>query len=247
MNYLDELYGMMSTVGIRGRISSVVAAACTLKQHWTWHQTGKKNYMMCTVDETGYREDKGLGLDDCLGQENWDVISYQDGEHFYRIGGLEEARKNMEPYLGELVHYIRGRFPDAVHYYHQVWAYQVGYYRPQKSLFKVPDRGTQKKMHNDLREICMDVCRAYSLLRVPSGDAWERARNNLRIGDTLCMPDCEHDGEEQGGQYLNACIWFESLFNESCIGNTFRPSYELAEQKIIAIQEVVHNTIQEIQ
>ncbi len=245
MNYLDELHGMMAAAGIKGKICSVVAAACTLKQHWTWHQTGEKNYMFFTMDEKGCRMEEGMGLDDCLEREKWDVISCQDGEHFYRTGGPEEARKNMEPYLGELVQYIRGRFPDAVLCFHQVWAYQVGYYRPHKSMFKVPDREAQKKMHDDLREICIDVCGKYNLLRVPSGNAWERARNDVRIGDTLCVSDCEHDGEEQGGQYLNACVWFETLFGKSCIGNAFRPSYALSEEKIAAIQEIVHSAVQE--
>jgi hypothetical protein len=28
-----------------------------------------------------------------------------------------------------------------------------------------------------------------------------------------------------GGQYLNACVWFEVLTKQSCMGNPFVPSY----------------------
>jgi hypothetical protein len=38
--------------------------------------------------------------------------------------------------------------------------------------------------------------------------------------------DLSHDGDVGGGQYLNACVWYEVLFGESCVGNTFRPNYK---------------------
>ena len=70
-------------------------------------------------------------------------ISYQDGEYYYRLEGFESARAHMEPYLGNPVDYVRGSFPRAVHLFHQVWAYQVGDDRPEKSPFRVPDAATQ--------------------------------------------------------------------------------------------------------
>ena len=115
--YIDELYGMARFVGIECKIVSVIAGACTLQQHWTWQENKEKKYKMLTFDEKGERSVLGMGLDDCLEQEEWDVISYQDGEHYYRLGGLEDARKNTEPYLGNLVGYIRGKFPNAVHFF----------------------------------------------------------------------------------------------------------------------------------
>ena len=97
--YIDELYGMAKSVGIECKIVSVIAGACTLYKHWTWHESGEKNYTMLTFDENGLSMVKGMGLDDCLAQDEWDVISYQDGEYYYRLGGLEDAVKNTEPYL----------------------------------------------------------------------------------------------------------------------------------------------------
>ena len=171
------------------------------------------------------------------------MISYQDGEYYYRLYGLDAAREHMEPYLGNLVGYVRGKFPQASHWFHQVWAYQVGYDRPAKSPFKVLDAEVQAIMHRDLRAMTREACEAHQLGMIPSGDAWALARADARVGDTLCAPDCEHDGEAEGGQYLNACVWFETLFGLSCLGNAYRPPYQLAEDRITALQEAAHRAV----
>ena len=85
----------------------------------------------------------------------------------------------------------------------------------------------------------------HGLTVVPSGEAWEKARANELIGDTLCMADNHHEGEEGGGQYLNACVWFEMLTGRSILGNTYRPSYDLAEEKIPVLQEAAHEAVLE--
>ena len=86
---------------------------------------------------------------------------------------------------------------------------------------------------------------------VPSGDAWEIARKSEIVGTTLCQRlainngegDYYHDGDIGGGQYLNACVWYEVLFGESCIGNTWRPTYELSEEKIAVLQAAAHEAV----
>ena len=70
------------------------------------------------------------------------------------------------------------------------------------------------------------------------------------MGDVLCnrgaKSDNYHDGEEGGGQYLNACVWFETLTGQSCIGNTWRPdTYELSESMIAALQQAAHRAVAE--
>ena len=71
------------------------------------------------------------------------------------------------------------------------------------------------------------------------------ARANELVGDTLCLEDMYHDGDVGGGQYLNACVWFEVLTGKSCIGNTWRPSYELSEERITQLQLAAHQAVAE--
>lgn len=243
--YYSELYGMAQTVGVECRITGALAGACTLEMHWNWCAGGERHYIVQTQDRDGSRREEGFGLDDILAMDDWDFISYQDGEHYYRLEGLASARAHMEPNLTCLLEYVRSRFPSAQHLFHQVWAYQVGYDRPHKSPFKVPDAEAQRIMHLDLRAMALEACVTHDLLRIPSGDAWAYARADRRAGDTLCIPDCEHDGDTGGGQYLNACVWFEVLFGRSCVGNTYRPPYEISEERITALQEAAHRAVAE--
>ena len=98
-------------------------------------------------------------------------------------------------------------------------------------------------MHRDLWALTLEACEAHGLGRIPGGDAWTLARADARVGDTLCLADCEHDGDLGGGQYLNACVWFETLFGRSCVGNSFRPAYALSEEKISALQSAAHRAV----
>ena len=238
--YRHVLYGLAKAAGIECRVCCATAPACTLEQHWTWHEKGEKRCDLTVVDASGESVRKGLGLDECLDAEDaWDGISLQDGEYYYRLYGFSEARAHMEPFLGNLAAYIRERFPAARLFFQQVWAYQVGYYRPNKSPFCVPDPGAQEIMHRDMRALAVEACQNHGLIRIPSGDAWAASRADPRIGDNLCMSDNEHDGEL--GQYLNACVWFETLFGLSCIGNPFPTP--LPRETADALQTAAHQAV----
>ena len=55
--------------------------------------------------------------------------------------------------------------------------------------------------------------------------------------------DYKHDGDIGGGMYVNACVWYEVLMGESCVGNKWRPDYDLSEEKIAALQEAAHAAV----
>ena len=242
--FLDELYGMADAAGFDCRVSGVVAGGATLKQHAEWLAADAHPYQFRTVDHTGIHEQYHLSLDDCLSQAEWDVISYQNGGHYFRAGGYPLARAHMEPHLTSLVDHCRTAHPQAIQCWHQVWAYQIGYVC-QNPSFAIRCREEQQALYLDFRKMALCACDEHDLLMIPTGDAWEIAREDSRIGDTLCMTDCLHDGEE-GGQYLNACVWFEMLFSKSCIGNTFRPPYALSEERISALQQAAHSAVNDL-
>ena len=63
-----------------------------------------------------------------------------------------------------------------------------------------------------------------------------------------------HNGDVGGGQYLSACVWFETLTGRSCIGNTFRPvythngqEYTLSEELVTILQQAAHQAVAELQ
>ena len=101
----------------------------------------------------------------------------------------------------------------------------------------------QTKQYHNIQQVSWELCRENDVPMIPAGDAWQIARNDATVGDDLCKDDKAHDGEEGGGQYLNACVFFEVLFGKSCVGSTWRPTYALPEEKIPGLQQAAHEAV----
>ena len=69
------------------------------------------------------------------------------------------------------------------------------------------------------------------------------ARTSVNNGEG----DYYHDGDIGGGQYLNACVWFEVITGQSCVGNTYRPDYVLdTDITYEALQQAAHQAVQSL-
>ena len=244
--YVEELYGIAKAAGVNMKVCNVYYSGCKLSQHWNWWKMGESNYQYFETDANGRKGYKNYSLKKCLEQENWDVISFQQSSAMVRTT-IESAKENSYKYLTDLLDYVKGQFPQSEIYWHHTWAYQVGY---DRGSFIVDTKEKQTAMADLLHEFSIGLCQDFSLPRIPSGDAWQYARQDARAGDVLCnrgdKSDNYHDGDEGGGQYLNACVWLETITGKSCIGNTWRPTtYSLSEAKITALQEAAHRAVAE--
>ncbi len=240
--YPDELFGIAKEAGINMVICNVYYSGCTIQSHYDWWQNNRSNYEFYIYDQYGRKGISNCGLETCLSAYDWDVISIQDGPTPYRQGGISGAVAAREPGLTELLKLFKERFPDADLYWHHFWSSQVGY---EYKGYGIPNKSAQDKEYRDYCTLTKSVVTKHGLDVIPSGEAWEKARANELIGDTLCMADCHHEGEEGGGQYLNACVWFEMLTGRSVIGNPYRPSYNLLESKIPVLQQAAHDAVLE--
>ena len=242
--YPDELFGLAKAAGIEMNICNVYYSGCPIYKHYEWWQKGESNYQFFIYNENGRRKIDNCNLEVCLSAYDWDVISIQDGSSPYRKGGVTGALSAREPGLTELLKLFDERFPEAELYWHHTWVVQVGF---DRNGYAMVDTAQQNKEYRDKCILTRNAVKKHGLGVIPSGEAWQIARADERIGDTLCMADCQHDGEEGGGQYLNACVWFEKLTGRSCIGNPFRPSYALSEEKVAALQEAAHKAVLEFE
>lgn len=252
-SYPDELFNMAKAVGIEMRICNVYYSGCSIAQHWNWWKIGKGSYEFCTYDSTGRTaegepvEGEGMTLEYCLSQYNWDVISLHEAVGVVRRDP-EGAIAGMSQTLPELLEYITGQYPLSKLVWQQTWAYQVGF---SQSGYEVTNTDVQTQLHQNIRQMSLAVCEKHNLQRIPSGDAWAIARSNPIIGDTLCErlsgTDFHHEGDVGGGQYLNACVWFEVLTGQSCVGNSFRPTdYALSVEKVEALQAAAHQAVEDM-
>ena len=139
-----------------------------------------------------------------------------------------------------LLDYFLEQFPEAQVLFHQPWTYQaVEYGKEDVTMTPELQASNEDKIEYFVKEICSHYnTEAETLVqRVDTGRAWQILRNpehEYGIGyDYLCCRldkssgkgDGYHDGDIGGGQYLNACVWFEVVTGISVLGNPYRPDY----------------------
>lgn len=241
--YADELVGLAAAAGIKLRVSNVYHSGCIIRQHYQWWKEGQSNYTFITHDESGRNEVANTNLDYCLQQANWDAISLQTGTTDFAAKPPEQVISETREMRKELWEHIKTQFPMSKYYWHHSWSFQVG---AEKFGIKYDEPAKQHVLDQNLATIAKQVCLEDNLLRIPTGEAWRRVRDSgydnlcARIGVT---GDYGHDGDVGGGQYLNACVWFEVITGQSCIGNTYRPNYDLSEDIIAMLQKAAHDTV----
>ena len=89
---------------------------CSLERHVKCILTGEAAYeyqIDAVVSEM-------ISIEEALKREEWDYITLQQCSGF---SGLPES---YEPYISQLVEYVRKCAPKAKIYVHQTWAYEAG-------------------------------------------------------------------------------------------------------------------------
>lgn len=265
--YVEELYGIAEAAGVKMRVCNVYYSGCRFEWHYTWWKQGKSNYEFYQVtDNTGRKKTNAMSLEHCLAQGQWDVISIQDSTSLIYNTGAQNHLNNTRDMRTVLLGYLKEQFPDAKVYWHAPWAYQIGYKSGNKEVNTFED---QQARMMAIREFALGVCEENGVSRVNTGEAWQIYRKNYvgknGLTDTLCarlgvgtnnVGDYYHDGDIGGGQYLNACVWFEIIMrdlrpegNYTCIGNTYDPvydgKYKLSQELRTALQESAHQAVLE--
>ena len=243
--FTDELYGMLTAAGIKARVCNLYDSGCLLETHHKRWKEETANYPeFVTIDENGRQSVTDVSLRQALATQNWDMISLQPGIDFYNrlstqmLQDTEVARK-------ELIGFLKQQFPQSSFYWHQFWAFQAGF---QRDDYVVNNDIDQKNYYSEVLHFAKQTCEQYDLRRVNTGYAWQLVRNGGY--DDLCNRlsgnDRYHDGDIGGGQYLNACVWFEYLTGQSCLDNTYRPTeYELSEELMQTLREAAHKAVED--
>lgn len=236
--YVQELYGMAYMAGYKLNLCNLYKAGCTVEEHWNWLQNDAANYDFWVTDSMGRRKHKTIQTSkEALAYAQWDVITLQ--QHFPPsiTQTTETAVAACTPYVKDLYDYLKTNHPNADLYWQETWAYEVGH-------STVKDVQTQTVQQAGIIGASAILAEENGVTLIPSGHAWQSARADETIGDQLCLDDHAHDGDMGGGQYLNACVWFEMLLRQSCIGNTWRPNdYHLNEKKALSLQQHAHDAV----
>ncbi|MBR2615964.1 MAG: DUF4886 domain-containing protein, partial [Clostridia bacterium] len=240
----DELNGLLKEAGIKAQIYTVYYSGCPLSNHWTWLKNGKKNYRLRHHKQSGgIEDDTEVGLDFCLKKRNWDIISLQQSYHSTIVDDFDydTFHKRTNEYAKNLYDYIRERHPKSRLVWFQTWSYNVGFNREGHAIKTQAD---QDRMHENIVLSSTQIATANNVPVIPCSVAWQIARANPITGDMT--RDQYHDGDVLGGQYLNACVWFEFLTGQSCVGSPWRPpKMQISEEKVAVIQNAAHQAVTE--
>ena len=268
--FVEELYGLAKADGYSLNVANLYRSGRVVEDHWEKGVVGnEKNYEFYVVSDKykGNRKaiTKAASVQSALDYAktelgtDWDVITLQ--QHFYPSMAVnyDKCVQETQGYAKKLFDFVRGNNPDSTLYWHETWAYQVGYGVKEKYVEgatvpgeTMPDVETQTLTYENIKKASQLVADDNGVTMIPSAEAWQIARADARVGDNMCarlgingdLGDYYHDGDIGGGQYLNACVWYEVLMGESCIGNTWRPTnYTLSEDMIAGLQEAAHAAV----
>lgn len=153
----------------------------------------------------------------------WDFVVLQDQSQMPSFPWAQ-VETEVFPFAETLVDSIRSANACAIPVFFNTWGRQNG--DPQWDSIN-----TFEKMNNRLYRAYTHMAEQNSAQRAPIGMAFQHIKQDLAPAvtfDQLYSPDGSHPSSF--GSYLAACIFYESFFAESSIGNTFRPSVINANQ-----------------
>ncbi len=204
---------------------------CALSRH---HRNMLSEERAYELEVNGERSGFFVSLKEALLNRDWDIITLQ------QVSGFSVNYDTYQPYLNELVSYVRKFAPKAKLAIHQTWAYEEGSERLVKEL--------GYKSHADM---FTDVEKAYEKaakdvgadMIIPSGEALERL---ISKGVEKVHRDTYHLSYGLG-RYTVGLLWYSVLSGNDITENTFADlDEEVSEREIALAKESVSETVKNI-
>ena len=214
-------------------------------------------------------------LEDALVLDNWDYLSLQGAstETDYVKDSTENICATFAQYAEPLLGHFYDLHPMAQLLWHRTWPFEEGrisgnrvYDAESLAAYEIGIQAACDWMCNEF-----DQDKPYDLKIVNSGAAWPIAREeNAKLATSLIPEgglcarlgvrnettfpyfqgnpnagDGYHDGDIGGGQFLNACVWYETITGQSCLENTYKPTkdngkYELSDDFADLLRRAAH-------
>ena len=193
-------------------IHNMCIGGCSLERHLNELKSGSYTYSLEINGEFA----RNAALADEICAYDWDIITLQQVSQF---SGMSET---CQPYLDELVSFIKTHKPNARLFWHKTWAYDK---TSTHSGFANYDNDQEKMAE------CIDVAAKAAAEHIgaeiiPSGDVIRALR---------ALPEFDYPGEGQTlcrdgfhmhmfyGRFAVAATWFETLVGGDIRSNAFIP------------------------
>lgn len=227
----QNLHELCEAAGMEIVIGNLYIGGCTLQRHWTNAEDSLAAYRYRKIGTDGHMEqfDKTT-LATALKDEQWDYVSLQ------QASGVSGVSSTYEPFLTQLISFVRLYAPHSRIVWHQTWAYAQDATHPEFVNYG----RSQQRMYEMICESARKAIRDHHIRRlVPSGTAIQNARTSW-IGDKM-----NRDGYHLNltyGRYTAACTWFEALTGRNVVGNSYAPAGMNDRTKLTA-QKAAHYAV----
>ena len=222
------LHRIAKSTGYELNSYNLYVGGCPLSRHHEIMITGEKAY---ELEINGETTNEFVSLDDVITKHEWDIITVQ------QVSNQSPDFATYEPYLTEIVNYVRKCVPKAKIAVHQTWAYEDGSERLTKEL-------NYKKHEEMFRDIEIAYNKAYDLIDadflIPSGKLFETLLAN---GIEKVHRDTFH-ARLGLGRYALGLLWYAVLTGRDTENITFNDFDEsVTDEEIRIAKESVIKTI----
>ena len=198
------IHGIAEADEIKINCFNLYIGGCPLSRHFRNMLSEERAYQLdVNGTETGFR----ISMKEALLSRDWDVITVQEASPkslYYEM---------YQPYLNELVAYIRKMCPKAKLCIHQTWAYEEG----SEKLFKTTGYTHRKDMFRDLETAYQ---KAFEEIQptgmIPSGALFEL----LAEKGANFHRDTYH-ASYGFGRYALGLLWYAFLTGRDIAKNSF--------------------------
>ena len=208
------LHSLAAQAGTDCRVVNLYIGGCSLETHWQNVRTGAARYQ---YQLNGVITERYVSIEEVLREEPWDmVVTHQVSND---CGWMD----SYEPFLPNLLSFIRLHAPQARLFLQETWAYEPDSTHPAFARYN----HDQQEMYRRLHLCYTTMAEKYGLTLIPSGTIIQAARQLPAFrkengGMSICR-----DGYHMSflyGRYLLACIWAKKLLGVSLKDSTFVPS-----------------------
>lgn len=181
--------------GVALHTFNLCIGGCSLSRHYRNMLSQQREY---TLEMNGESTNFKVSLQEALLNRDWDVVTVQQVSH-------EAPRyETYQPYLDQLVEYIRLCVPKAKLAVHQTWAYE----QDSERLLSKAGYSDHAEMFRDLKQAYQNAAEAVNAdLLIPSGEVFQAL---TAAGVGKLHRDTFHAARGLG-RYAIGLIWYAVL------------------------------------
>lgn len=209
------------------RCFNLYIGGCSLSEHYRNMLSEERAY---TLEMNGSSTGFSVALKEALLNREWDVITVQ------QVSSQSPNYDTYQPYLNELVGYIRKFTLKAKIAIHQTWAYEQGSARLNDEL----NYGDYKQMLDDIVKSYQKAAECIKAdYIIPSGEVFSAM---LESGIEKVHRDTFH-AKLGIGRYALGLIWYKTLTGNDILENTF---CEFDEEVSVAEIAIAKKCVQDV-